>query len=548
MRRMLYTLAVGAIVGTVAVSISAQAPGGGRGRGPGAAAPTKSVRGSDSRRFRTSTEPILGWKIGIAASAFPELTFSDAAAKADAAGMAFIEGFSGQKVSAEIAKNLDYNLAPEELAAVRSRLLELHLKMPAYEADPLPADEASQRKMFQFAKSLGVEAIVCKPDIAVLPALERLADQAGINLAIENPTVSTVQGRGRRVGVEGDMASLTNFRDRMIVAKVHNNDPGLGAFLRQMNQADLKPAFIRADATDVDNLEKAVQLAMGDRVDQICRNAPITQPDHLPQEIRAGIEAASPHQPIVKPKKPRKLLILDENVNAYVHATIPHGNLALRLMGENTGAFEPVFSNDLSNLKYPKIKEFDAIFLNSAGGMIFVDPEVREGIMRYMREGGGLAGLHAASYASLEWPEFTDLIGAGDGPHRVEKVTLKIDDPNSPVTAPLGGIKNLVYVDEFYHFPTTGPYSRDKLHILFSIDTQKTDMTPWPIRPDKDYGLSWIKNYEKGRVFYCELGHTPTLFMTPMLTEHILAGIQFVLGDLEADATPSAKLTAKRQN
>ena len=128
------------------------------------------------------------------------------------------------------------------------------------------------------------------------------------------------------------------------------------------------------------------------------------------------------------------------------------------------------------------------------------------------------------------------------------KVTLKIDDPNSPVTAPFGGIKNLVYVDEFYHFPPAGPYSREKLHILFSIDTEKTAMSPWPIRPDNDYGLSWIKNRGKRRVFYCEPGHTPTLFMTPMLAEHILAGIQFVLGDLEADATPSARVTAKRRN
>jgi type 1 glutamine amidotransferase len=174
--------------------------------------------------------------------------------------------------------------------------------------------------------------------------------------------------------------------------------------------------------------------------------------------------------------------------------------------------------------------------------MIFVDPLVREGIMRYVREGGGLAGIHAASYASLEWPEFTDLIGAGDGPHRVEKVTLKIDDPKSPLNAPFEGRNGFVWVDEFYHFPTTGPYSRDKLHILFSIDAQKTDLSPWQVRPDNDYGMSWIKSYGKGRVFFCALGHTPLLFMTPALSEHILAGIQFALGDLDADTTPSAKL------
>jgi type 1 glutamine amidotransferase len=285
-------------------------------------------------------------------------------------------------------------------------------------------------------------------------------------------------------------------------------------------------------------------LPIGDRVNEICKTAAITAPDKLPQEIRAGIEAAVPRQAPVTPKKARKLLILDENAFAYVHATIPHGNLALSLMGKNTGAYEPIFSNDLDNLKYPRIKEFDAIFLNSAGGMIFVEPEVREGLTRFLREGGGLAGIHAASYASLEWPEFTEIIGAGDGPHHVEKATLKIDDPDSPITLPLEG-RGFVYVDEFYHFPPTGPYSREKLHILFSLDAQKTDLKPWPIRPDNDYGLAWVKSYGKGRVFYSELGHTPTLFMTPALAEFILRGIQFALGDLDADTTPSAKLQSK---
>ena len=83
--------------------------------------------------------------------------------------------------------------------------------------------------------------------------------------------------------------------------------------------------------------------------------------------------------------------------------------------------------------------------------------------------------------------------------------------------------------------------------MLFSIDTEKTDLSSGPyLRPDKDYGLSWIKSYGQGRVFYSELGHTPTLFMTTALSEFILRGIQFALGDLDADTTPSAKLASKK--
>ena len=65
------------------------------------------------------------------------------------------------------------------------------------------------------------------------------------------------------------------------------------------------------------------------------------------------------------------------------------------------------------------------------------------------------------------------------------------------------------------------------------------------MRPDYDYGVSWIHSYGKGRVFFCILGHNPTLFTTPQLAQYFLAGIQFILGDLDADTTPSAHLHGK---
>jgi hypothetical protein len=34
--------------------------------------------------------------------------------------------------------------------------------------------------------------------------------------------------------------------------------------------------------------------------------------------------------------------------------------------------------------------------------------------------------------------------------------------------------------------------------------------------------------------------------MTPPLAEHFLAGIQFILGDLEADTTPSSRLSSRK--
>lgn len=307
-------------------------------------------------------------------------------------------------------------------------------------------------------------------------------------------------------------------------------------------------AEISQEAAD---LEKVVRPAMGYRVDEDAQLIPITSADRIPADVKEKIEAALPRKAAVTPKAPRKLLVIDLcPAGGYYHDTIAHANFAIQKMADYTGAYQPVFSNDLNNLKYPNILKYDAVFLNSVVGDVFADPAVLNGLIRFVREGGGVIGLHGASYASSDIPAYGNLIGAQTGPHHVETATLKIDDPgspltnqfaSSPLTAQFDG-KAFTYTDEFYHFLPTGPYSRQKLHVLISIDDAKTNLNEWHVRPDRDYGLVWIKSYGEGRVFNCALGHTPTFFETPALAEMILKAIQFADGDLPANTTPSAML------
>ena len=71
-----------------------------------------------------------------------------------------------------------------------------------------------------------------------------------------------------------------------------------------------------------------------------------------------GIEAS-------KPKQKRKLLVFSVT-RGFRHASIGTGKIAMQLMGEKTGAFEAVVSDDLANFEPERIKQFDAIcFLNT---------------------------------------------------------------------------------------------------------------------------------------------------------------------------------------
>jgi type 1 glutamine amidotransferase len=536
-----------------------------------------SVRGN--RQIAGSAASILGWRTGIAGDAFGTLTFSEAAAKVDAAGSGFIEGFSTQKVSTDIPKNLDYNLTPEDVARVKHRLAELRMRMAAYHAGGVPGDAASRRKAIDFAKELGVETLIFSgpADAASLAELDKLATDASINVALDKVTAAALEGRSNRIGVHVDAAEqVPVFKDRVIAVTLRNTSaPALSQMLTALGQlqppatvpwpptcgdcaapvAPVKPLFIAIAASggeaavrqSIDTVAKALKPLEGARIVQISKNTPITSTDGVPPLDRLMIQATVQRLTAVAPKKPRKLLVIDLcPQGGFYHRTIAHANLWLEMVAKTTGAFAPTFSNDLDNLKYPKIKEYDAIFLNSVVGPVFADPEVITGLTRFVREGGGVAGIHGSTYASQDVPEYGEMMGATSGPHRVESKVLKVDDPASPLTKHFEG-RDIVHVDEHYHFPPTTPYTREKLHILLSVNTEKSDMTEWKtIRPDGDYGMAWIRAYGQGRVFTTPLGHTPLLLATPQLAQMVLAGTQFALGDLDADTTPSAKLAGKK--
>ncbi len=146
------------------------------------------------------------------------------------------------------------------------------------------------------------------------------------------------------------------------------------------------------------------------------------------------------------------------------------------------------------------------------------------------------------------WPEFNKMLGGffkfhwNDG----QLIHYKIDEPNHPLNAPFKGLNDFQIIDETYTFGRD-TYSRENLRVLTSVDYAKMsaedkakEQNP---RADGDYALSWIRREGKGRVFYEAHGHNERVYAIKPLLEHVMLGIQYVLGDLPADDAPSAKKT-----
>ena len=119
------------------------------------------VRGSASvrppawRQLRTAVGSLLGWQVGVPLGSFRQETFFEAAGKAEALGVAVVEGDSTQKVSAQIPKNLDYRLAPGEMDAVRDRMTTLNVRMPVYVTPAISDDMQIARKHVRVREESG---------------------------------------------------------------------------------------------------------------------------------------------------------------------------------------------------------------------------------------------------------------------------------------------------------------------------------------------------------------------------------------------------------
>ena len=274
----------------------------------------------------------------------------------------------------------------------------------------------------------------------------------------------------------------------------------------------------------------------------------------ISDDHRLKIEEALPEKAVVAPKRPRRLLIFDVNVGYPGHPSRFYANRAFERMGKKTGAFETVVSRDPSVFEPESLRRFDAVFLNNTVGNLFEDPALRRSLLEFVCGGGGLLGVHGTSVAFTQWPgaredwpEFGVMLGGRGARHREpdEHVFVKLDCPEHPLNWPFPR-EGFEYRDEF--FRVHDPYSRDRVRVLLSIDTAKTDLTPkdprWkPERDDDDYALAWVRSYGRGRVFYCTIAHNPRVFWDPQMLRFYLGAVQFALGDLPAPTTPSARLT-----
>jgi len=302
------------------------------------------------------------------------------------------------------------------------------------------------------------------------------------------------------------------------------------------------------------------------------RDTPTLTPTNRGQAISRGVQVQQPEAfdavatldalPLkapATPKKPRKVFVYAV-AKGWVHSSIPITAYAVDQIGKQTGAWSTRISFNESDFTAETLAQYDVLVLDNTTGSFLDNPDDPEGtaarrkaLLDFVRGGKGLVLTHAGtdSYhrgGQSLWPEYNKMIGGHFKFHWLtpQKVTIKIDDAKSPLTAAFGGQPFTIH-DEIYTYSQDDANTRSNLHVLYSIDYSKMAQADKDVEPangkrtDGDYMLSWIRKEGQGRVFVQALGHNEHIWSNEKMLQAFTAGMQYAAGDLAADDAPSAK-------
>jgi len=223
------------------------------------------------------------------------------------------------------------------------------------------------------------------------------------------------------------------------------------------------------------------------------------------------------------PKSGVRVLVFAKTTG-FRHSSIPNGKAAIKKLGRENN-FEADITEDASVFTEDNLKKYAAIvFLNTTGDVLNYKQEAA--MERYIQSGGGFAGIHSATDTEYDWIWYAKLVGGNFESHpKPQQAKIIVVDTTHPSTRHLADVWERF--DEWYNFKNL---NKD-VHVLLKIDEKSYDGG----KLGDDHPMAWYHEYDGGRAFYTELGHTDESYSEQAYLNHILGGIQYAMGDNKRD-------------
>jgi cytochrome c len=218
------------------------------------------------------------------------------------------------------------------------------------------------------------------------------------------------------------------------------------------------------------------------------------------------------------PLKGQKVLVFSLT-KGFRHSSIKPGQIALFKMAKEKGFSVDTTENPAmfteKNLKNYRV----VVFMSTTGNVL--NEQQQNAFERYIQAGGAYFGVHAATDTEYDWPWYTKLAGGQFASHpgrpNVQKGTFTAVDKSHISTAHMP--TTFDRTDEFYDFKN---FNKD-VKVLITLDEKSyKDGKMGDYHP-----MAWYHEFDGGRSFYTNWGHTHETFDEPLVLQHIWGGLQW---------------------
>jgi len=245
------------------------------------------------------------------------------------------------------------------------------------------------------------------------------------------------------------------------------------------------------------------------------------------------------------PEPPLRVFYLSQSVG-FVHETVRRqagglssSELALQEMARDSGAFTLELSQDARDLTTARLADIDVLVFSTTGALP-IDRETWTAIVAWIESGrGGFVGIHSAADTALDFEggaaAYTAFLGGRfDGHPWMQGTPIRLSnlEPLHPLTAtwPHG----TPHAEEIYQYAGFDP---ERVRVL-----QTLDMAAGPLRRPYPVPVTWVRQIGEGRLFYTNLGHTPSTWNDPRFRSQLVDAIRWTGGRLDAPAEPNPEV------
>ena len=218
--------------------------------------------------------------------------------------------------------------------------------------------------------------------------------------------------------------------------------------------------------------------------------------------------------------KPKVLVF--SKTGGFRHSSIPVAKQAIIKLGEQND-FEVDTTENAEWFNDDSLKKYSTVvFLSTTEDVLNHKQEVA--FERYIQAGGGFMGIHAATDTEYDWGWYGRMVGGYFSSHpATQEAKLNVVDKSHISTKHLPD--TWTRKDEWYNF---NKLSND-VKVLIKIDEKSYNGGT----NGDNHPMAWYHDYDGGRAFYTELGHTEESFSDSLYLQHVLGGIQYTIGENE---------------